>query len=162
MEKTGHFNIKNRIKETSAILGGEMSGHIFINHNWYGFDDAIYTAAIITSILSNDKHTLDEMVSKFPKTYSTEELNINVKDEQKFGYVKTFIEKMNFPNADVNLLDGVRVSYENSWGLLRASNTSPKLVLRFEGNSQDDLEDIKEKFETNLKTIFPDLELIYS
>ena len=162
MEKTGHFNIKNRIKETSAILGGEMSGHIFINHNWYGFDDAIYTAAIITSILSNDKHTLDEMVSKFPKTYSTEELNLNVKDEQKFGYVKTFIEKMNFPNADVNLLDGVRVSYENSWGLLRASNTSPKLVLRFEGNSQDDLEDIKEKFETNLKMIFPDLELIYS
>ena len=75
---------------------------------------------------------------------------------------KTFIEKMNFPNADVNLLDGVRVSYENSWGLLRASNTSPKLVLRFEGNSQDDLEDIKEKFETNLKMIFPDLELIYS
>ena len=162
MEKTGHFNIKNRIKETSAILGGEMSGHIFINHNWYGFDDAIYTAAIITSILSNDKHTLDEMVSRFPKTYSTEELNLNVKDEQKFGYVKTFIEKMNFPNADVNLLDGVRVSYENSWGLLRASNTSPKLVLRFEGNSQDDLKDIKEKFETNLKIIFPDLELIYS
>ena len=102
------------------------------------------------------------MVSRFPKTYSTEELNLNVKDEQKFGYVKTFIEKMNFPNADVNLLDGVRVSYENSWGLLRASNTSPKLVLRFEGNSQDDLEDIKEKFETNLKIIFPDLELIYS
>ena len=62
----------------------------------------------------------------------------------------------------INLLDGVRVSYENSWGLLRASNTSPKLVLRFEGNSQDDLEDIKEKFETNLKIIFPDLELIYS
>ncbi|GIR11163.1 MAG: hypothetical protein CM15mP22_5830 [Gammaproteobacteria bacterium] len=68
---------------------------------------------------------------------------------------------MNFPNADVNLLDGVRVSYENSWGLLRASNTSPKLVLRFEGNSQMIWENIKEKFETNLKIIFPDLELIY-
>ena len=76
--------------------------------------------------------------------------------------LKHLLKKMNFPNADVNLLDGVRVSYENSWGLLRASNTSPKLVLRFEGNSQDDLEDIKEKFETNLKIIFPDLELIYS
>ncbi len=162
MEKTGHFNIKNRIKETSAILGGEMSGHIFINYDWYGFDDAIYTAAIITSILSNKNYSLDEMILQYPKTYSTEELNLNVKDEQKFTYVEKFIQKMSFPNADINLLDGVRVSYENSWGLLRASNTSPKLVFRFEGNSQEDLEDIKDKFETNLKTIFPDLELNYS
>ena len=162
MEKTGHFNIKNTIKETSAILGGEMSGHIFINYKWYGFDDAIYTAAVISSIVSQNNKDLNEIIAEFPKSYSTEELNLNVLDEEKFLFVEQFTEQMDFPNADINLLDGVRVSYKDCWGLIRASNTSPKLVLRFEGNSKESLNKIQIKFEKNLKRIFPNLELKYT
>ena len=162
MEKTGHFNIKNTIKETSAILGGEMSGHIFINYKWYGFDDAIYTAAVISSIVSQNNKDLNEIIAEFPKSFSTEELNLNVLDEEKFLFVEQFTEQMDFPNADINLLDGVRVSYKDCWGLIRASNTSPKLVLRFEGNSKESLNKIQIEFEKNLKRIFPNLELKYT
>jgi len=162
MEKTGHFNIKKSIKRHNAVLGGEMSGHIFINHNWYGFDDAIYTAAILSKILSEQSITIDEIVDKFPKTFSTPELNLDVDDDDKFEMVEKFISEMKFKDAEVNLIDGVRINKENCWGLLRASNTSPKFVLRFEGRTEEDLKIIKEEFELNLNRIFPNLNLEYS
>ncbi|MBL6819841.1 MAG: phosphomannomutase/phosphoglucomutase [SAR86 cluster bacterium] len=162
MEKTGHFNIKKSIKRHNAVLGGEMSGHIFLNHNWYGFDDAIYTAAILSKILSEQSITLDEIVDKFPKTFSTPELNLDVDDNDKFEMVEKFISEMKFKDSEVNLIDGVRINKENCWGLLRASNTSPKFVLRFEGRTEEDLKIIKEEFELNLNRIFPDLNLEYS
>ena len=127
----------------------------------YGFDDAIYTAAMLSKIITSSDITIEEMINEFPKTYSTPELNLNVEDHAKFEMIKTFISKMNFADAEINLIDGIRVTKSNSWGLLRASNTSPKFVLRFEGNTPQDMESIKNEFEKNLNQIFPDLSLEY-
>jgi len=161
MEKTGHFNIKKRIKQTNAVLGGEMSGHIFINHDWYGFDDAIFSAVILTKIISDLDISVSEKMEEIPSTYSTSELNLHVKDEDKFTIVEKFKSKMEFPNADINTIDGIRVSIGDSWALMRASNTSPKLVLRFEGDTEDNLNEIRTLFENNFQRIFPDIKLDY-
>ena len=161
MEKTGHFNIKKRIKQTNAVMGGEMSGHIFINHDWYGFDDAIFSAVILTKIISELDISVSEKMKEIPSTYSTPELNLNVKDEDKFTIVEKFKSKMEFPNADINTIDGIRISIGESWALVRASNTSPKLVLRFEGDTEDNLNQIKTLFEKNFLRIFPDIKLDY-
>jgi len=161
MEKTGHFNIKKRIKQTNAVLGGEMSGHIFINHDWYGFDDAIFSAVILTKIISDLDISVSEKMEEIPSTYSTPELNLHVKDEDKFTIVEKFKSKMEFPNADINTIDGIRVSIGDSWALMRASNTSPKLVLRFEGDTEDNLNEIRTLFENNFQRIFPDIKLDY-
>ena len=139
-----------------------MSGHIFINQGWYGFDDAIYTAVVLARIVSDADQSVSSMIEEFPKTFSTPELNLNVDDETKFDMVEKFKDQMQFPDAELNTIDGVRVSIGNSWGLMRASNTSPKLVFRFEAESEEDLKDIKNLFELNLRDIFPDLELNFN
>ena len=162
MEKTGHFNIKKDIKKYNAILGGEMSGHIFINHNWYGFDDAIYTAVMLAKVISDTGQPASSVIEQFPKTFTTPELNLDVDDVSKFKMVDKFKEQMQFPDAEFNTIDGVRVSIGSSWGLMRASNTSPKLVFRFEAESKKDLEKIRSLFALNLKNIFPDLKLDFN
>ena len=162
MEKTGHFNIKRAIKKHDAVLGGEMSGHIFINHDWYGFDDAVYTAAILAKIISDTDLPASSIIGQFQKTFATPEINLNVDDVKKFKMVEKFKEQMQFPDAEFNTIDGVRVSIGSSWGLIRASNTSPKLVLRFEAETKEDLKRIKDLFESNLKNIFPELNLDFN
>lgn len=162
MEKTGHFNIKKAIKKYDAILGGEMSGHIFINHEWYGFDDAIYTAVMLAKIVSDGEQSASKIIDQFPKTFSTPELNLNVTDESKFEMVDKFKDQMQFPESELNTIDGVRITLGNSWGLMRASNTSPKLVFRFEAESETGLKKIKDLFESNLKNIFPELNLDFN
>ena len=162
MEKTGHFNIKKAIKKYNAILGGEMSGHIFINHDWYGFDDAIYTAVMLAKVISDTGKPVSSVIEQFPKTFTTPELNLDVDDVSKFKMVEKFKEQMKFPDAEFNTIDGVRVSIGSSWGLMRASNTSPKLVFRFEAESKKYLEKITSLFALNLKNIFPDLKLDFN
>ena len=162
MAKTGHFNIKKAIKEHNAVLGGEMSGHIFINHEWYGFDDAIFTAAILAQIISDDALSSSEVINKFPKTFSTPELNLEVTDDEKFDMIEEFKSKMSFPNSELNTIDGVRVTIGSAWGLVRASNTSPKLVFRFEAETEEELQGIRKLFLDNLEKIFPDLPLNFS
>ena len=162
MEKTGHFNIKRAIKKHDAVLGGEMSGHIFINYDWYGFDDAVYTAAILAKVISDTDQPASNVIEQFPKTFATPELNLDVDDVKKFKMVEKFKEQMQFPDAEFNTIDGVRVSIGSSWGLMRASNTSPKLVFRFEAETEEDLKRIKNLFESNLKNIFPELNLDFS
>ena len=162
MAKTGHFNIKKAIKEHNAVLGGEMSGHIFINHEWYGFDDAIFTAAILAQIISDDALSSSEVINKFPKTFSTTELNLEVTDDEKFDMIEEFKSKMSFPNSELNTIDGVRVTIGSAWGLVRASNTSPKLVFRFEAETEEELQGIRKLFLDNLEKIFPDLPLNFS
>ena len=162
MEKTGHFNIKRAIKKHDAVLGGEMSGHIFINYDWYGFDDAVYTAAILAKVISDTGQPASNVIEQFPKTFATPELNLDVDDVKKFKMVERFKEQMQFPDAEFNTIDGVRVSIGSSWGLMRASNTSPKLVFRFEAATEEDLKRIKNLFESNLKNIFPELNLDFS
>ena len=161
MEKTGHFNIKNTIKNTNAVLGGEMSGHIFINHEWYGFDDAIFSGAMLSKIVAESGKSASDIKDHFPKTFATPELNLNVKDEIKFQMIETFLREMDFSDAKINTIDGIRVTIDGAWGLLRASNTSPKFVLRFEGDTKESMLLIQERFEQNLRKVFPDLDLNY-
>ena len=156
ISKTGHSFIKNKIRQVSAALGGEMSGHIFFNDRWPGFDDAIYSGARMLEIISNQEEGVD-LFDSLPQLTSTPEINIETEDEKKFGYVEEFKSLMNFPEADVLDIDGVRVEFDYGWGLLRASNTSPVLVLRFEAINEDNLEKIKEKFRNVLGKIDPQL-----
>ena len=153
--KTGHTFIKQKIRETDALLGGEMSGHIFFNDRWPGFDDGIYAGARMLEIIANSEQ--DDPFVTVPNMLSTPEINIPAADEEKFQIVKTFIENSNFSDAKIVSIDGIRVEFEKGWGLLRPSNTSPCLVLRFEAETNDDLNKIKEIFYLGLKSIKPNL-----
>ena len=156
ISKTGHSFIKNKIRQVSAALGGEMSGHIFFNDRWPGFDDAIYSGARMLEIISIQEEGVD-LFDSLPQLTSTPEINIENEYEKKFGDVEECISLMNFPEADVLDIDGVRGEFDYGWGLLRASNTSPVLVLRFEAINEDNLEKIKEKFRNVLGKIDPQL-----
>ena len=155
--KTGHTFIKQKIRETDAQLGGEMSGHIFFNDRWPGFDDGIYAGARMLEIIaaSGEKNIFYNV----PNLVSTPEINIPVSDDKKFEIVEKFIENSHFDDALIIDIDGIRVEFERGWGLLRASNTSPVLVLRFEAETENDLEDIKNLFNQNLKSIDPELNI---
>ena len=153
--KTGHTFIKQKIRETDALLGGEMSGHIFFNDRWPGFDDGIYAGARMLEIIANSEQE-DSFVT-VPNMLSTPEINIPAADEEKFQIVKTFIENSNFNDAKIVSIDGIRVEFEKGWGLLRPSNTSPYLVLRFEAETNDELNKIKEIFYLGLKNIKPNI-----
>ena len=153
--KTGHTFIKQKIRETNALLGGEMSGHIFFNDRWPGFDDGIYAGARMLEIIANSEE--DDPFSTVPNMLSTPEINISAEDEEKFQIVKTFIENSKFSDAKIVSIDGIRVEFEKGWGLLRPSNTSPCLVLRFEAETDNDLNKIKKIFYSGLKSIKPDI-----
>ena len=159
MSRTGHSYIKSKMIETNALLGGEMSGHIFFNDDWYGFDDAIYSALRMIEILSMTKSTSHEVFNSYPKHFSTPEINLKVSEENKFKVIdelKTLIDSSLYALIDI---DGIRLENENSWGLVRASNTSPNLVLRFEGKTESDLLEIKNYFKEILSKIEFDLQL---
>ena len=151
MSKTGHTFIKSMMREKKAILGGEMSGHIFFNDRWPGFDDGIYAGARMLEILSHSKDT--DIFGSLPKLVSTPEINIESTDEEKFVIIDKFKKLCNFRDGKINDIDGIRVEFEEGWGLLRASNTSPVLVLRFEAQNSKSLTDIKEQFKDTLKKI---------
>ena len=153
--KTGHTFIKQKIRATDALLGGEMSGHIFFNDRWPGFDDGIYAGARMLEIISNSEN--NDPFATVPNMLSTPEINIPAADEEKFQIVETFIENSNFNDAKIVSIDGIRVEFEKGWGLLRPSNTSPCLVLRFEAETYDDLNKIKEIFYLGLKGIKPNI-----
>ena len=153
MSRTGHSFIKNKLKETNAELGGEMSGHIFFKDRWYGFDDAIYTGARLLEIISKTDKTCAEVFAELPSSVSTPEINIHFdKQGQQYDVMEALSKNVDFPGAEINTLDGVRVDYENCWGLVRASNTTPCLVLRFEGNDKEALNSIKSQFKDWLET----------
>ncbi len=147
MSRTGHSFIKNKLKETDAELGGEMSGHIFFKDRWYGFDDAIYTGARLLEIISKTDKTCAEIFAELPDSVSTPEINIHFDEQgQQHDAMKALSNNVDFPGSEINTIDGVRVDYENCWGLVRASNTTPCLVLRFEGNDKEALKSIKNQF----------------
>ena len=153
MSPTGHFHIKNTLKKTNAPLAGEMSGHIFFNDKWHGFDDGHYSAFRLLEIMNSLNMTLSSILNQLPKAYSTPELNINVEEEKKFKIVKEFVNKAQFEGGSKVTIDGLRVDFDDGWGLLRASNTTPKLVLRFEAETPSRLNDIKNIFLDQLKLI---------
>ncbi|MCK5716574.1 MAG: phosphomannomutase/phosphoglucomutase [Thiomargarita sp.] len=147
MWKTGHSFIKAEMKASGALLGGEMSGHIFFKERWYGFDDAIYTAARLLEILSQDDRLPETVFDALPNAVNTPEIKLELAE---FGDHYQLMDKINqtfrFENAEVNTTDGVRVDFKEGWGLVRPSNTTPCLVFRFEGDTQADVENIQEQF----------------
>ena len=153
MSRTGHSFIKKKLKETNAALAGEMSGHIFFKERWYGFDDALYTAARLLEIVSKSNKSCSELFEEFPVNLSTPEININFdKHGQQFEAMDSLSSHIDFPGANINTIDGVRVDYEDCWGLVRPSNTTPCLVLRFEAKDNTALIDIQEKFKNWLES----------
>ena len=159
MWKTGHSLIKKKMKETGALLAGEMSGHIFFKERWFGFDDGIYSAARLLEILSQDRRDAEQVFSAFPLDISTPEINVTVTDESKFRLIDRLQRDGVWGEANLTTLDGVRVDYPKGWGLVRASNTTPVLVLRFEAETEEELTRIKEVFRAQLYVVAPDLNL---
>ena len=153
MSPTGHFHIKNTLKKTNSPLAGEMSGHIFFNDQWYGFDDGHYSAFRLIEIMKNSQSSLSSIFQELPKAFSTPEMNIDVDEDKKFKIVEGFITNSDFGDGEKNTVDGLRVNFKDGWGLLRASNTTPKLVLRFEAKSHARLKEIQDMFLVQLKKI---------
>ena len=159
MSPTGHFHIKNALKKSGAPLAGEMSGHIFFNDQWYGFDDGHYSAFRLIEIISGIDKPLSSIFEALPKAFSTPEINIEVGEDQKFRIVRDFINGAEFFEGEKITIDGLRVNFKDGWGLLRASNTTPKLVLRFEAQTSKRLDEIQSLFLTQLKQIDESIEI---
>jgi phosphomannomutase/phosphoglucomutase len=139
MWKTGHSLIKAKMKEMSAPLAGEMSGHMFFGGDWYGFDDALFAAARLLEMVSRAPGGLARLLADLPPTFNTPELRVECPEEIKFGVVERAAEHFT-ARYRVNTIDGVRIAFPDGWGLIRASNTQPVLVLRFEATSEASLE----------------------
>jgi phosphomannomutase/phosphoglucomutase len=157
MWKVGHSLIKDKMKAEKALLGGEMSGHIFYSHRWFGFDDAIYAAGRVLELLSKSQRTLDQLVDELPRLYNTPELRFELSDDIKFEVVRRAVEKFKAsagPDShQVVDVDGARITWKDGWALVRASNTQPVLVLRFEAETPDRLNEIRKRVEGELKKI---------
>jgi len=146
MWKTGHSLIKAKMKQEGALLAGEMSGHIFFADRYYGFDDAIYASLRLLEILSRTGRTLHELMADIPRTVSTPELRVDCPDEIKFDVVKEVLERFRGTHSVIDV-DGARIAFEGGWGLVRASNTQPVLVLRFEAQDEARLSSIRTEVE---------------
>jgi phosphomannomutase len=159
MWKTGHSLIKAKLKETGAPLAGEMSGHIFFSERWYGFDDATYTAARLLEILSRENDP-SALLNALPTSYNTPELNVACREGEHHELIERLRETARFPGArEVITIDGLRAEYDDGFGLVRASNTTPVLVLRFEGHTQAALERIESHFMSALRAVKPDAKI---
>ena len=152
MWKAGHSLIKAKMKETNAALAGEMSGHIFFADRFYGFDDATYAAARVVEILSNTEKKLSELLADLPPTFSTPELRVPCSDETKFDVVKQIAEEFSKTNKVIDI-DGARIVFDHGWGLVRPSNTQAILVLRFEADSQEHLEVMRNTVERRVNEL---------
>lgn len=157
MWKTGHSLMKAKMKESGALLAGEMSGHIFFGERWMGFDDGLYSAARLLEILGVEDRHCDEVFEDFPEDISTPELNVEVSDETKFPLIEKLSREGDFGDGNISTIDGIRVEFTDGWGLCRASNTTPVLVLRFEAETEEALERIKAVFREQLQKAAPDL-----
>lgn len=158
MWKTGHSLIKAKLAETQALLAGEMSGHFFFKDRWYGFDDALYAGARLLEIIAQQNDTSDALFAAIPNSVNTPELKIPVNEDEKFQLMEQLIANVNLMDAkEVMTIDGLRISFANGWGLVRPSNTTPCLVLRFEAESMAVLEKIKVLFREWMLSVKPDL-----
>jgi len=152
MWKTGHSLIKSKLKQENAALAGEMSGHMFFNDRYYGFDDAIYASMRLLEILGREGRGLAALLSDLPKTSFTPEIRLDCPDDRKFEVVRKAADyfRRNYETVDI---DGARVTFPGGWGLVRASNTQPALVMRFEARDEQTLTEIRSIFERKLKEL---------
>ena len=157
--KTGHSLIKAKLKESGALLAGEMSGHVFFKERWYGFDDALYTAARLLELLSCDARAPAEIFAALPDTVNTPELHLQMTEGEHHDFIKQLVAHARFADAKVTTIDGLRVDFDDGFGLVRASNTQPVLVFRFEATSQRALQRIQTQFKALILGLRPDLAL---
>jgi phosphomannomutase/phosphoglucomutase len=157
MWKTGHSHMKAKLKETGALLAGEFSGHICFGERWYGFDDALYAAARLLEIIGAENRSVDELFAQFPVTYSTPEIKIETTEKHKFEVIDALSKTADWGDGTVTDIDGVRVDFPDGWGLIRASNTSPVLTLRFEADGQSALDRIKSRFKRAIAAVDAEL-----
>ncbi len=156
MWKTGHSFIKARLREGDVLLAGEMSGHIFFKERWYGFDDGLYAGARLLELLARASETPTQIFRSLPNTVNTPEIQIPV-EENPHAVVDELVCAARFPDATVTTIDGLRVDFPDGFGLIRASNTTPILVLRFEGNDKAALARIQERFRALMRDVRPAL-----
>ncbi len=159
MWKTGHSFMKAKLKETNAALAGEMSGHFFFNERWFGFDDGIYAAARLLEILDQETDTPQEVFDTLPKGVSTPELKVEMAEGEHYMFMKEFENRVNFEDAKITTIDGIRADFEDGWGLVRCSNTTPCLVIRFDADNEAALARIQEHFRVQLLKVSNDLDL---
>ncbi len=159
MCKSGHSWVKQKLLETGALLGGEYSAHIFFKHRWFGFDDGMYAACRFLELLDKYETNAEALLDRLPASVSTPELFIPVAESDKFALMEVLVEKLQLRGASFDYLDGIRANFEMGWALIRASNTTPTLVLRFEADTQADLEAIQTSFRSALLKLLPDLAL---
>jgi len=159
MWKTGHSLIKSKMKETEAELAGEMSGHFFFRERWYGFDDGLYAAARLLEIIAASPDDAETIFAALPKGVSTPELKIEVAEGDQYRFVDEFVAKAKFEGARISTIDGLRADWPDGWGLVRASNTTPSLVLRFDAKDSEALARVQAAFRTQLQAVSPDLKL---
>lgn len=156
MWRTGHSLIKKKMKEENAELAGEMSGHMFFKDRYFGFDDALYATCRLLEIIADTKKTVSELLSDLPETYTTPEIRVDCADDDKFEVVRQITELFK-KKQDVIDIDGMRALYDDGWGLVRASNTQPALVLRFEALTEKRLEEIQNEVDAALKEILKNI-----
>ena len=159
MWKTGHSFIKGKMKQTGALLAGEMSGHIFFKERWYGFDDGLYAAARLLEVLGRDERPATRVFGDLPNSVNTPEINISMQEGEPPRFMERLLASAHFEHAKVFTIDGLRVEFDDGWGLVRASNTTPVLVLRFEADNDAALAHIMAEFRRLMLQIEPDLSL---
>ncbi len=159
MWKTGHSFIKSKLKETGAALAGEMSGHLFFNERWYGFDDGIYAGARLCELLSKLEQTPSEVFASLPDTINAPELRLDFEEGEHYKFIEALQAGAQFENGVVHTIDGVRVDFNGGFGLVRASNTTPMLIMRFEADNQPLLEQIQNQFRREMSKIDANLTL---
>jgi phosphomannomutase/phosphoglucomutase len=160
MWKTGHSLIKAKMEELQAILGGELSGHIYFRDRWYGFDDSLYVSARLLELLSHQMDSVSQVFAEFPDDVSTAEITINADDKSKFAIIQKLASEPSLQQgARVSTIDGIRSDFQDGWGLVRASNTSPKLTLRFAGDDTQALQRIQLLYKTALQRHAPELQI---
>ena len=161
MSPTGHSLVKRMMKEEQAALAGEMSGHIFFNERWYGFDDALYSACRLLEILSQSSETVGTQFGSIPNSMNTPEIQIPIADDYKFTFMQRFCNSAQFEDAQIIRIDGLRVEFTHGWGLLRASNTTPSLVARFEAQDAESLQQIMAIFRAKIHEVDDQLTLSF-
>jgi phosphomannomutase/phosphoglucomutase len=159
MWKTGHSLIKAKMKETEAELAGEMSGHFFFRERWYGFDDGLYAAARLLEILAASPDDVETIFATLPKGVSTPELKIAVAEGEQYKFIENFVARAKFEGARIATIDGLRADWPDGWGLVRASNTTPTLVLRFDAKDGAALARVQGLFREQMLAIDPNLAL---
>lgn len=159
MTSTGHSLVKAKMKEVDALLAGEFSGHVFFKERWYGFDDGLYTAARLLELLSKENRSASQIFADLPNSINTPELKIPIKDDTKFDFMAKLVKQIKIPEATLTTIDGLRADFADGFGLVRASNTTPYLVARFEGDDEKALQRIEAIFKEKLLAMDPTLKL---